>query len=296
MADIKGHLAMVKKQYAQAEQYFGRALEEDPQDSRAALGMAAAIVQSPTRAAPFAPPIQKLVDRFPDDAQLACLHALALARDNRAGAAAKELKRARALGLDPAQFLGPQLVQAIEDFAAPGLAERFAWIMLYFAAFYVVVMLLMSLAGLLLARQTRGDRALGLLQDSPDHLVDEGQVVRMRGETTLARLYALALIAGLVLFYVSIPFVIVGLLGTTLALVYLIFMVGQIPIKLVVIIIVLGLGGAWAVLKSLFTRAAVGGFGLPTSASDCPRLYQVIGDVAQGRYGSGGRCLCLTRR
>ena len=123
--------------------------------------------------------------------------------------------------------------------------------------------------------------ALGLLEAGPEHLVDEGQVIRVAGETMLARLYALALFAGLILFYLSIPFVIIGLLGTTALLLYLIFLGGHIPIKLVVIIVVFGLGAAWAVFKSLFTRPASGSFGLPKTAADCPRLYQVIDDVAR---------------
>src|SRR5205085_12698114 len=103
-----------------------------------------------------------------------------------------------------------------------------------------------AVAGLLLAGRTRGSRALGLLEASSEYLVDEGQVIRVSGESLLARLYALALFIGLILFYLSIPFVVIGLLGSTAMLVYLIFLGGHIPIKLVIVIIVFGLGAAWA--------------------------------------------------
>jgi Zn-dependent protease with chaperone function len=277
----RGQLALQNEQFAEAEQFFQKSLRETPDDVGSALGLAVAVVQNRNRRGPLAPRIQSLVERFPNNGELACLSGLALAADNHFGAAARELERARSLGTDPAKFLSPQLVNEIEARAAPGLPERFGWIMLYFAGLYAAVMLVMAGAGVLLAGWTRGSRALELLEARPEHLVAEGQVVRVSGESMLARLYALALFAGLVLFYVAIPFVVVGLLGTTALLVYLIFMGGHIPIKLVVIIVVLGLGGAWAVLKSLFTRPASGSFGLPKSAKECPRLHQIIGDVAR---------------
>jgi Zn-dependent protease with chaperone function len=41
------------------------------------------------------------------------------------------------------------------------------------------------------------------------------------------------------------------------------------------------LGGAWAVLKSIFARPGKGSFGLPKTAEECPRIYQMLTDVAQ---------------
>jgi Zn-dependent protease with chaperone function len=63
-------------------------------------------------------------------------------------------------------------------------------------------------------------------------------------------------------------------------LLYVIFMLPRIPVKLIVIVVVVGLGGAWAVLKSVFARPGKGSFGLPKSATDCPRLYGVLSEVA----------------
>jgi Zn-dependent protease with chaperone function len=106
-------------------------------------------------------------------------------------------------------------------------------------------------------------------------------VVRTSSESSLARLYAISLCFGLVLFYLAIPFVIVGLLGLTGLLLYGIFALGRIPVKLVVIIFVVGVSMAWAVFKSLFTRPAQGSFGVPKTAEECPRLHQLLADVAQ---------------
>jgi Zn-dependent protease with chaperone function len=142
-------------------------------------------------------------------------------------------------------------------------------------------MLLMAGGGAVLARWTRGDRALQLLGAPPDALVAEGQVLRSAHESWLASVYALALFLGLVLFYLAIPFLIAGLVAGTGLLVYVIFMLGRIPLKLIFIILVVGLGGAWAIFKSVFARPGQGGFGLPKTADQCPRLYEALADVAR---------------
>jgi Zn-dependent protease with chaperone function len=164
--------------------------------------------------------------------------------------------------------------------AAPGLLEYALWTLIGFVAFYAVWMLLMAGVGAVLAGRTRGDRALELLQ-TEDELIVEGKVARTRHESSLERFYVVALFASLILFYLSLPFLIVGLLAGTGLVLYLIFMLPRIPIKLIVIVLVVGLGGAWAVLKSIFARPGKGSFGLPKTAEECPRIYEVLNEVAQ---------------
>ena len=157
----------------------------------------------------------------------------------------------------------------------------FGWLLLGFALFYALVMGLMALAGVVLARRTQGTRALELLDGQPDALIAEGQVVRTRHESGLARLYATGLFGGLILFYLAIPFIIAGLLVGTGLLLYLIFQMPRIPLKLVAVVVVEGLGGAWAVFKSLFAAPGKGSFGLAKAPADCPRLYEALNEVAR---------------
>jgi Zn-dependent protease with chaperone function len=161
-----------------------------------------------------------------------------------------------------------------------GLEWYALWILAGFVAVYGVWMLLMAGVGAILAGRTRGDRALELLQ-SQDDLIVGGQVARTRHESRLSRFYVAALFASLILFYLSLPFLIVGLLAGTGLLLYLIFMLPRIPVKLIVIVVVVGLGGAWAVLKSIFARPGKGSFGLPKTAEQCPRIYEALGEVAE---------------
>jgi Zn-dependent protease with chaperone function len=58
-------------------------------------------------------------------------------------------------------------------------------------------------------------------------------------------------------------------------------MMGRIPVKLIVIVVVAGLGGAWALFKSLFARPGTGSFGVPKTAAECPRLYEALAEVAR---------------
>jgi Zn-dependent protease with chaperone function len=170
-------------------------------------------------------------------------------------------------------------VDKIEQGGAPGLLEQFGWAMLGFAGFYAVVMALMAGFGVILAGRTRGTRALDLLEG--EELASGGQVVRARHEPALTRLYALALVAGLLLFYAAVPFVLAGLLGGMALLLWLIFQLPRIPVKGIVLVVVMGLGGAWAVLRSLFAAPSKGSFGLPKTPEQHPRLYQALAEVAE---------------
>jgi Zn-dependent protease with chaperone function/Flp pilus assembly protein TadD len=278
---IHGELALRQNRPQQAEALFRQALQEDPKDSGVATALANAILSQRDRPGSRAAAIRDVQQQFPDDGMLVCFHGVALALDNDPRGCLREFDRARAMGVEPSQVIHPQLMRQIEEAAAPSLIERFGWTLLYFAGFYLAVMAGMALTGLLLARRTRGKGALSLLKADPDNLLESGQIARVQGETMLARLYAFALFLGLILFYASIPFIILGLLGGTGVLLYLIFMMGRIPVKLVAIIVIVGLGMTWAVFKSLFSRPASGAFGLPKSADELPRLHQVVRDVAQ---------------
>jgi Zn-dependent protease with chaperone function len=280
MEGVEASIALRRKEFAQAEALFKQALQKAPEDVDLARGVVLAVVSNPQRAGPRAPTVKEILDKFPNDGHLISLHGLALAEDDDLRGAAREFDRARRLGVDPAALLSEDLVGKIEAGAAPGLVEYALWTLGGFIAFYAVWMLLMAGVGALLAGRTRGDRALQLLQ-TEDELIVGGQVARTRHESSLAKFYVVALFASLILFYVSLPFLIVGLLAGTGLLLYLVFMLPRIPVKLIVIIVVVGLGGAWAVFKSIFARPGKGSFGLPKTLEQCPRIYEVLNEVAQ---------------
>jgi Zn-dependent protease with chaperone function len=277
----EGELAVLQDRPAQAEQFFRAALREDPRTEYAA-GAAWAVALNKDIRGDHAKRIEDLVEQFPGSGEVACINAVCLAQDGRFYAAGRELRRARGLGVDPKALLPGQLAEQIEKEAfAPLLLGDFGWLMLGITAFYAFVVGAMAVLGYVLACRTRGTRALALLSDESAELVSGGHIVHTGAESALARIYALGLFAGLILFYLAIPFILAGLLAATALVLYGILLLPRIPIKLVIIVILIGLGMVWAVLKSIFSRPARGSFGLPKSKADCPRLYELLGGVAE---------------
>jgi Zn-dependent protease with chaperone function len=278
-AAVQATAALCLKRFAQAEKLFTQALREQPHDVEVARGAAQASILNPQREGDAGPAVKRLLDQFPDDGVLVCLHGVALAADDKPREALRELDRARRMGTDPSEVLPPQVIAKIEENAAPGLTEYAIWTLVVFVAVYAVWMLLMAGVGVVLAARTRGHRIQETME-SPDDLIHGGQVARTQHESWLARLYTLMLFASLILFYIAMPFLIVGLIAGTGLLLYLIFMLPRIPLKLIIVVVVVGLGGAWAVFKSLFARPTGGSFGIPKTAEQCPRLHQMVNEVA----------------
>jgi Zn-dependent protease with chaperone function len=277
----EGELALRQNRPAQAEQSFRVALREDPRPEYA-IDVAWAVILNNDIQGDRAKRIEDLLQQFPDSGQLACFNAVCLAQDGRVYAAGRELRRARRLGADPAALLPGQVAQQIEQEAGTWLLlGDFGWLMLALTAFYALVMALMALFGYALALRTRGTRALSLFSKEPTELVSGGRVLHTQTESILARMYTFSLFVGLILFYFAIPFVLAGLLAATGLILYGIFLLPRIPVKLLVIVAVVGLGMAWAVLKSIFSRPKQGGFGLPKTRAQCPRLYDLLQGVAE---------------
>jgi Zn-dependent protease with chaperone function len=160
----------------------------------------------------------------------------------------------------------------VPDQAPPSPVLQFLYVMGGAVAVYAVVILLMAAAGLILAAFSHAP------SEGPS--IEELQGDPARGESWLAKPYLLAMGVSLMLFYVAVPLVTVGLLAATAGVLYLIFQLPRVPVKLIIIVLLAGLGMAWAVLKSLFARPGGGEFGVAKTAADCPRLHAAVQEVA----------------
>lgn len=278
---LRAYVAVWNEDFQQAELYYAAAVAEDPEDLGSAQGLGAVVLQNKNHTGRRAPVLAPLVDRHRDDGTLRCFYGLALAIDDDAKGAVEQFRRARQLGVDPSEVFGEPVVKSVEQAARPGLIEILMWTGVWFLAIYAGVIAVMALAGVVLGNFTRGTGALRLLADDPEEVIAGGQVVRSPAEPWLARLYGVSLVLGLILFYVALPFVAAGLLAGTLGLLWLILQAGRIPLKLVLIIIVVGLGMVWAVLKSMFARMGSGSFGVAKTESDCPKLFEALREVAR---------------
>jgi Zn-dependent protease with chaperone function len=277
LASARGSVALKQNRLPQAAQWFQQAMADAPGSVRIARLAAMTAMQGP--APSKAQQISPILAKFPNDGALICMHGLACAADGDFPKAQAELDRARAAGFDPSTLVPEHLLKRIADGAAPSLLVRFLYAMLAFVAVYAIVIVGMAFTGWILAFWTRGSGALDLLGHASE-MVEEGRVRRVSGESMLARFYGLSLFCGLVLFYIAVPFIVAGLLAATLGLLWLIFQANRIPIKLVLIIVVCGLGMVWAVLKSLFVQLGHEPFGLQQTEEESPRLFGLAREVA----------------
>lgn len=262
------------KRFAAAEQLFRQALEEKKDSGEVAVALAEAMLSQDGRdRGKTATEVADLCTRFPQEGRLQALYAAALAQTNRFGAAVAALDKAQQLGVDPAEEIGANNVAKIRQLNEPGLVRRFLWMMACFAGAYAVVMLVMAGVGVLLGLMTRGRPPTETAPAGPHDLYP--------AESSLKKLYLLVLMISLVLFYVAVPFVILGLIGATGAILYGIFMLGRIPVKLVALIAIGGLLMVWAVLKSVFAKPSTWSFGIRKSEADCPRFHALVREVAE---------------
>src|SRR5262249_36635638 len=137
--------------------------------------------------------------------------------------------------------------------------------LMWFTIIYLTTMGLMCLGGLILARYTRGPHALDLLGKPEEDLVAEGgQVLRTSHESRLTKVYVFLLTLALVMFYLSIPFVLWGLLIILLITVLLTFFLRRDPEMADMHNDMLRAsgGGIWAVFRCLFASFSSGSFGV----------------------------------
>lgn len=281
LKEIPAQASMLRDNFSVAEDLYTKLWREDPTDTDIAYPLANCILSNQNRPGSRALAIEPLVTSNPSDGILACMYALGLAMDDEMRKSVAQLDKARGLGVDPKEVLGPKIVEAIEEAAQPTWFEKGLWLVVGFVVVYAVIIATMAIAGFVLASWTRGENALHLLQQQPLHVVAKGQVIRAEGEPLLAKLYAVALVFGLVLFYLALPFVALGVVAVTLGLLWLIFLLGRIPVKLVVIIVVVGCAMVWAVIKSMFARMGTGSFGVQKTRAECPKLFEAIDEVAR---------------
>ncbi|MGE3804732.1 MAG: M48 family metallopeptidase [Gemmataceae bacterium] len=175
--------------------------------------------------------------------------------------------------IDPDQELWQWLDRPLQ------IAKILGWCALIFTVFYAIVMAAMALTGLLLARRTRGpiETELQAAHHAPQPM--RGQTYRTQAETSLARWYALALLAGLLFFYLALPFVLFGLL--VVVLITMVTLGGRgYRDDLGSHLLRAGGGGMSAVMKALFARSGTAGLGVRKQRTQCPKLFAAIDEVA----------------
>ncbi len=101
------------------------------------------------------------------------------------------------------------------------------------------------------------------------------------GERIVRGFYAAVIAVTSAYFYVSMPFLILVVVGGAAGLIYLMLQSEHIPVRLLVIVAVVAFYTAAAIVRSLFTRIKDTEPGRPLNQAEAPELWALTADVAQ---------------
>jgi Zn-dependent protease with chaperone function/Tfp pilus assembly protein PilF len=265
----RGAIRLNDKRAYLAEQDLVAALNIDPKQPLALLQLTLARAKSGDLAA-----AHRFVERLLEAApQLALAHQIA------AGMALDEgdLTRAEA-EIARLRELGPENAQAVQRLeagvAAVGRRSLIWKVPLAAVAAMGLALLVLFAAGSLLSRMQ-----VARLADVHAHVLRDEQTP---GERRMLRLYSAVLWFGTVFFYFSVPAMVAISLLTGLGLIYAMFAyLPQIPIKLILILGLVALGGSWAIVRGLFLASTPDDGELRVTEKDEPRLFAALREVAE---------------
>jgi Zn-dependent protease with chaperone function len=183
------------------------------------------------------------------------------------GEARTRLDRAHAAGLPDAPYADASRKLDEATPRLPGLLGLLAWAV---AAWFGLFALVLA-AGFVLSRAALASAA------RPPTDVNENATP---GEHRLRAIYAAVLWLASAFFYVSIPLLLLVVLAAAGGLLYAIFALGHIPVKLVILIVIAAGVTIFAVVKSLFARGTDEDPGSLLAAGTQPRLRELLGRVA----------------
>lgn len=211
---------------------------------------------------------EKLLSIAPDMPDAHYFAGLLAAEDGQMEKAERELLLAKKLGMSP------EAVQKALDsgIAARALQQRaLRWTGTAFVV-WVVGLLGFLLVGMSLSQLTL--TTVRRPQPSPDF--QPGAVERL-----IRAIYRVVIAVTSVYFYVSIPFVILLVLGGAGGIIYFFLSVGSIPVQLFLIVIISAIATLIAIVHSVFTRVRVAEPGRSLARGEAPQLWLVAESVAR---------------
>jgi Zn-dependent protease with chaperone function len=270
---IEGRKLTANGSHPSARVAFQRALEEEPDNVVAARLLTKSLLnhagtgRDSPKVAEVLDTCRELCRRFPQDPDLHVACAAALFRNGRNIEANDALQRAKDLGGNLDRLAGPDAETTIREAAQRQAAERLLWSSLVGGAAGLTAWIpIMFLLGVLLAVciPRKPSSNIVLQEDN-------------REGVWLERFYLLVLSLSLLMFYLSVPFVALGLLAITLALFVLMLVVRIIHVG----ILYRGFFATWGVIRAAFLGPSRDVLGLVTAQDEQPQLFATLGEVAQ---------------
>jgi Zn-dependent protease with chaperone function len=242
------------------------ALHGAPDDYYAAITLAQVALRVKAMGS-FARAVGALRRIAPHDAFALLFMSLEDGEAGRLDLARAELEEAHRGGLPDEQY--DRLSEALDDARSP--VERYGKPAFFAFVAWLAAFALLLGVGAVLSRAT--------LRASGD--VPTERTGHARGTAALLRrTYRLVLWVTCAYYYVSLPLLAVGVLAMGLGVVYACLAIGQIPIKLVLIVGVIVLSSLWAIAKSVLVRGKDEDPGEKLALGEHPRLRAVLDEVA----------------
>jgi Zn-dependent protease with chaperone function len=266
-----------KQAHAEAAQGFRDVLVDDPNNLLAAQLLTRTLVAElgGLRGRYSTAELEKIIDecgglceRYPGDPELQVAHAATLFYAHRNIEADAALHRARELGGDLNELAGPGAEERISK-AAQGDRFQRNWARaivggLAASALWLGVMFLLgTVLAVGTARIPSSSQAAHALRSS--------------GEQWLERFYFVVLGLSLLFFYLSVPFVALGLLAITLALFGLMLAIRIMHFG----ILSRGFFATWGVIRSAFVGPSFDVLGLLVNREQHPQLFRTLQEVAE---------------
>jgi Zn-dependent protease with chaperone function len=208
---------------------------------------------------------EKLLASYPDEMFSHYSAAVLAAVDSKWAKAKKEILIAEKLGL-PSDITANFLASGVEKKAGTGhIIHIFIWVTVAWAA----GLLLLFLLGIFMSDST----LRSIEKQKGTQLVSEN-------EQRLRALYRRLINLGGVYYYISLPIVLVLVIGLVAALFYAFLYMGRIPIKLMII---LGIGAVvtiYSMIRSLFVKVKYDDPGRRLSEEEAPGLFTLTREVA----------------
>ena len=259
-----------QQHHGNAVETFWKALKENPDNFVAARLLARSLLRDIHHSSDVQGAVSdcnSLCQRFPNDAELHIAHAVALSRAGQPMESNEALKRGKELGGDVDKLVGAANVQKIRKDARQEEVNRNIRGSLFVG--------LVGLAGWVAVMFAVGALLAIAVSRQPDPLTTTEEKLSPR-EIWLERAYLLILTIGLIVFYLSLPFVSLGLLAITLVLFLL--MLGLRIVHLG--ILYRGMFAVWGVIRSATIGPPREVLGIEVLKEQYPRLFEAFTEVA----------------
>lgn len=250
------------------------AFQKAPIDDPAYAAMLANTALYTNHQAEFDQAVRFLLEKYSDRPETHYFNSMRLANVGAFSSAEDELKIAEAKGF-PQESIQP--VRAViadmrtQSEAGPfGLSYSYLYLPLWIFGAWIAGLVLLFIVGKVLSSRT-----ISSIENSDPNDISGG------GQAGLRKIYkTLITIAG-IYYYVSLPFVMALIVISGLGILFAFLWIGVIPIKLMLIIALVGGAAIFYMVKSILVRKTAEDPGRKLSEEEAPELWALVRDVAK---------------